>query len=152
MAITTKKTTSASRAGKTGVRKPSRSNLTPPVPFGTKTDYVITMLRRKDGASLAEIMEAIGWKEHSVRALLTATIAKGRELPLIKSRSPGEPTRYHIAAIRPTKVSWRPAAACPSRSCPRGSTWTGSTRSLPASGPRPGPASASRPSRWWSRR
>lgn len=73
------------------------------VPFGTKTDYVISLLRRKDGASLAEIMDAVGWKEHSVRALLSATIAKGRELPLAKTRAPGGPTRYHIAAIRPTK-------------------------------------------------
>ena len=61
------------------------------------------MLRRKDGASLAEIMEAIGWKEHSVRALLTATIAKGRGLPLVKGKAPGGPTRYYIAPIRPGK-------------------------------------------------
>jgi hypothetical protein len=98
MATASKKT-----ARKTVVRKSSRSNIIPPAPFGTKTDYVISLLRRKDGASLAEIMEAIGWKEHSVRALLTATIAKGRELPLVKSRAPGGPTRYHIASIRPAK-------------------------------------------------
>ena len=103
MANTTKKTTRASSEGKTGARKRSRSNLTPPVPFGTKTDYVITMLRRKDGASLAEIQEVLNWKEHSIRALLTATIAKGRGLPLVKSRPLGEPTRYHIAAPRPAK-------------------------------------------------
>jgi hypothetical protein len=101
MAATSKKTTT--RAGKTAGRKSNRSNIIPAAPFGTKTDYVISLLRRKDGASLAEIMEAIGWKEHSVRALLTATIAKGRELPLAKSRVPGGPTRYHIAAIRPAK-------------------------------------------------
>ena len=34
------------------------------------------MLRRMDGASLAEIMDALGWQEHSVRARLSATIAK----------------------------------------------------------------------------
>jgi hypothetical protein len=101
MATTTKKTTI--RASKTAGRKPNRSNIKPAVPFGTKTDYVISLLRRKDGASLAEIMDAIGWKEHSVRALLSATIAKGRELPLAKSRVPGGPTRYHIAAIRAAK-------------------------------------------------
>jgi hypothetical protein len=102
MATASKKTTT--RAGKkTPARNSSRSNIIPAAPFGTKTDYVISLLRRKDGASLAEIMEAIGWKEHSVRALLSATIAKGRELPLAKSRAPGEPTRYHIAAIRQAK-------------------------------------------------
>jgi hypothetical protein len=103
MATTSKKTTRTPSTGKTAARKSSRSNIIPAAPFGTKTDYVISLLRRKDGASLAEIMDAIGWKEHSVRALLSATIAKGRELPLAKSRAPGEPTRYHIAAIRQAK-------------------------------------------------
>ena len=101
MATNSKKTTT--RAGKTPGRKPNRSNIMPTVPFGTKTDHVISMLRRKDGASVAEIVEALGWKEHSVRALLSATIAKARELPLTKTQEPGGPTRYHIAAIKPAK-------------------------------------------------
>jgi hypothetical protein len=101
MATTSKKTTI--RAGKTASHKSNRSNIKPAVPFGTKTDHVISMLRRKEGASLAEIVDALGWKEHSVRALLSATIAKGRELPLAKTKAPDGPTRYHIAAIRPVK-------------------------------------------------
>ncbi len=101
MTATSKKTTT--RAGKTAARKSSRSNIKPAVPFGTKTDYVISLLRRKDGASLAEIVEALGWKPHSVRALLSAGIAKNRELPLTKTQEPGGPTRYHIAAIRAAK-------------------------------------------------
>lgn len=103
MATKSKNTTSTPRSGKAAIRKPSRSNLVPAPPFETKTDHVIGMLRRKDGASLAEIMDVLGWKEHSVRALLTATIAKGRGLPLVKSRDPGGPTRYHVAAIRTPK-------------------------------------------------
>lgn len=99
MATTTKKTTTRAKPAS----KRSRSNIIPAAPFGTKTDYVISMLRRKEGASLAEIMDAIGWQEHSVRALLSASIAKGRELPLVKSQQPGEPVRYHIASIRPAK-------------------------------------------------
>jgi fatty acid/phospholipid biosynthesis enzyme len=103
MATTSKKTTRTARTAKAHVSKPNRSNVVPAAPFVTKTEHVIGMLRRKDGASLAEIMDVLGWKEHSVRALLTATIAKGKGLPLVKSRAPGEPTRYHIAAIRPAK-------------------------------------------------
>src|SRR3569832_880487 len=100
---TSRKTTRTPHSSKPTVRKPNRSNIVPAAPFETKTDHVIGMLRRKDGASLAEIMDVLGWKEHSVRALLTATIAKGRGLPLVKGRAPGEPTRYYIAAIRATK-------------------------------------------------
>ena len=101
MAATSKKTTT--RTGKTAAHKSNHSNIKPAVPYGTKTDHVIGMLRRKDGASLAEIVEALGWKEHSVRALLSAGIAKNRELPLTKTQEPGGPTRYHIAAIRALK-------------------------------------------------
>ena len=100
---TTKKTTRTTRSGKAQMSKPNRRNIVPVAPFVTKTEHVIGMLRRKDGASLAEIMDVLGWKEHSVRALLTATIAKRRGLPLVKGRAPGEPTRYYIATIRPAK-------------------------------------------------
>ena len=48
-------------------------------------------------------MDALGWQEHSVRALLSATIAKKMKLPLTKGKAPGEPTRYYIAPILPAK-------------------------------------------------
>ena len=103
MATNSKKTTRSPRGKTAAPRKINHSNVIPAPPFKTKTDHVIDMLRRKDGASIAEIMDVLGWKEHSVRALLTATIAKRRGLPLVKGRAPGEPTRYYIAALRPTK-------------------------------------------------
>jgi hypothetical protein len=104
MATTTKKTTTRTpRAGKAAVRKPNRSNIVPAPPFVTKTEHVIGMLRRKHGASLAEIMDVLGWLQHSVRALLSARIAKELKLPLVKNRRPGEETRYHIGALRSGK-------------------------------------------------
>ena len=103
MATTSKKTTKTPRSGKAAIRHRNRSNVIPAAPFVTKTEHTIDMLRRKDGASLAEIMDALGWQEHSVRALLSATIAKKMNLPLIKSKAPGEPTRYYVAPIRSAK-------------------------------------------------
>ena len=103
MAATRKKTTRPPRSGKAPVRHPNRSNVIPAATNDTKTEHVIGMLRRKEGASLAEIMDVLGWQEHSVRALLSATIAKRRNLPLVKGQAPGEPTRYYIAAIKPAK-------------------------------------------------
>ena len=96
MATTTKKTSRPPRSGKAPVRHPNRSNVTPAAPFVTKTEHVIGMLRRKEGASLSEIMDVLGWQEHSVRALLSATIAKSKGLPLVKGQAPGESTRYYI--------------------------------------------------------
>ena len=101
MATTSKKSKTTSRTGKPPA--PNRSNVIPGAPFETKTDYVIGMLRRKDGASIAEIQAVLGWKEHSIRALLSATIAKGRKIPLIKGKAPGEETRYYVAPLRSTK-------------------------------------------------
>src|SRR5690242_1970100 len=42
----------------------------------SKKDIVLRLLRRQNGASLAEITEATSWQEHSVRGFLTATIRK----------------------------------------------------------------------------
>ena len=103
MAATSKKIIKTPRSGKAAVRHRNRSNVIPAVPFVTKTEHTIGMLRRKDGASLAEIMDALGWQEHSVRALLSATIAKKMNLPLTKGKAPGEATRYYIAPVRSAK-------------------------------------------------
>jgi hypothetical protein len=42
----------------------------------TKTDAVITLLRRPQGASIEEIMAATGWQRHSVRGALAGAVKK----------------------------------------------------------------------------
>lgn len=96
---TTTKTTRPSRTAKSAPKRRNTSNLK----TETKTETAVRMLRGKDGASLAELMEALGWLNHSVRALLSARIAKQLKLPLVKGRRPGEETRYYIGALRPGK-------------------------------------------------
>ena len=41
-----------------------------------KTDVVIAMLRRPNGASVDEIMVATGWQRHSVRGALAGVVKK----------------------------------------------------------------------------
>lgn len=93
------KTTKTKRTAKIPANK---SNVALASRSETRVSVAIRMLRGKNGASLAEIMEAIGWQEHSVRALLSATIGKKLGLPLVRTREHGE-TRYHIAALKATK-------------------------------------------------
>jgi hypothetical protein len=43
---------------------------------GTKTAQVVAMLQRKNGATLAEIMEKMGWLRHTVRGFMAGTMKK----------------------------------------------------------------------------
>jgi hypothetical protein len=43
---------------------------------GSKKDKVLALLKRRQGATLNELMKATGWQAHSVRGFLSGTIAK----------------------------------------------------------------------------
>lgn len=42
----------------------------------TKLDHLEKMIRRKNGASMAEMMKATGWQSHSVRGALAGALKK----------------------------------------------------------------------------
>ena len=43
---------------------------------GSKTAQVVAMLQRKNGATLAEIMEKMGWQKHTVRGFMAGAMKK----------------------------------------------------------------------------
>ena len=43
---------------------------------GTKTAQVVTLLQRKNGATLVEIMEKMGWQRHTVRGFMAGAMKK----------------------------------------------------------------------------
>jgi hypothetical protein len=43
---------------------------------GTKTTQVVALLQRKGGATLAEIMEKMGWQRHTVRGFMAGAMKK----------------------------------------------------------------------------
>lgn len=59
-----------------------------------KTERVIALLRREEGASLAEIVGATGWQPHSARAALTGLKKKGHAIERTKR---SDETCYRIA-------------------------------------------------------
>jgi hypothetical protein len=61
----------------------------------SKSASVAKMLARGNGATVAEIMTATGWKEHTCRAFLTG-IRKGNKL--LKEQRPDGKTTYRIDA------------------------------------------------------
>jgi len=69
----------------------------------TKQEIVISMLRRANGASIAELAKATEWQPHSVRGVLTATIKNRLNLPLISEKGEDGVRRYFVAPIRTGK-------------------------------------------------
>ena len=64
------------------------------------------MMKRAKGATLAEITEATGWQNHTVRGFVSILGSKGGEKIESTKNSAGERS-YRIA-------KWRPATAVPS--------------------------------------
>lgn len=65
----------------------------------TKHDKVLSMLRSPQGATLAAMMKATGWQQHSVRGFLTGVVRRRLKLDLV-SEKPGEERIYRIKAGR----------------------------------------------------
>lgn len=69
--------------------------LTPPPVAGSRKAQVLDLLRREDGASLAELIAATGWLPHTTRAALSRIRSGDGEL--VKSIRPDGTTAYRLA-------------------------------------------------------
>jgi hypothetical protein len=61
----------------------------------TKVQEVVALLRRPEGASVADIMTATGWQPHSVRGAMSGAVKKGLGLT-IESEKVGGVRVYRI--------------------------------------------------------
>ena len=64
---------------------------------GSKLAQVIAMLEDPEGATIAEIMAATGWQQHSVRGALAGAIAKKLHRVLTSDKVEGRVRVYRIA-------------------------------------------------------
>ena len=64
-------------------------------PRETKIGKVVKLLKRKNGATIEQIVEATGWQSHTVRAALTGLKKKGH---LIERETSERGSRYRITA------------------------------------------------------
>ncbi|GMN14835.1 DUF3489 domain-containing protein [Altererythrobacter sp. MTPC7] len=60
-----------------------------------KIDKIIALMRRKNGASLQEMVKATGWLPHTTHAALSGLRKKGREITRTKNDGV---SRYSIAS------------------------------------------------------
>ena len=81
---------------------------------GTKQAQLIAMLKRPEGATIAEIVEATGWQPHTVRGALAGALKKrlGLERDVGEDRGarPGLPAAFGIRAQAGPGVCGAPCA------------------------------------------
>ena len=69
-----------------------------PVREGSKKAIVLDMLRRTEGATLADIMTATGWQAHSVRGFISGALTKKMGLAVESLKTPEGARAYRIKA------------------------------------------------------
>jgi hypothetical protein len=75
-----------SRAPEQTVASPSR----------TKKQIVLDLLRRDDGATTAEIAQATGWRNHTIRGFISGHVFKQMGLAVESERGENGVRRYQI--------------------------------------------------------
>lgn len=68
-----------------------------PVQESSKLTTVLAMLRSPGGTTIADIMKATGWQQHSVRGFLAGVVRKRLKLDLASDKIDGE-RRYRVLA------------------------------------------------------
>jgi hypothetical protein len=64
----------------------------------SKKAAVLAMLRKAEGATLAEIMKATGWQSHSVRGFLSGSLGKAMGLKVESNKRADSQRAYHVKA------------------------------------------------------
>ena len=81
------KASKASKAAKTAAEPRADS----------KKAIILDLLRRPEGATMAEIAKATGWKAHSIRGLISGTLAKKMGLTVESTKNEAGERTYKIA-------------------------------------------------------
>jgi hypothetical protein len=66
----------------------------------TKQERMLTLLSRPEGASIAEMMQATDWQQHSVRGFLAGTVRRKLGFVLTSSKPDDGVRRYCIKPRR----------------------------------------------------
>ena len=62
----------------------------------TKSASIIALLRRNNGATIAELTKATSWQAHSIRGFMSGTLKKKQGVLINSDQEEGKPRRYFI--------------------------------------------------------
>jgi hypothetical protein len=83
-----------------GVPRPAADTIEPAAPRtreNSKQAQVIAMLKRPEGATIAQIMEITGWQQHTVRGTFAGAFKKKLGLDITSTKTDGGERVYRIA-------------------------------------------------------
>ena len=63
---------------------------------GTKQAALIELLQRPEGVSLAEMVQATGWQQHTVRGAMAGALKKKLGLTIVSDKTDGQERKYRI--------------------------------------------------------
>ncbi len=63
---------------------------------GTKQSTLIELLKRPEGASLAEMVAATDWQQHTVRGAMAGALKKKMGLNIVSQKTDGQERKYRI--------------------------------------------------------
>ena len=91
--------TTAAKPAPRAIANPPRPHKTDP---GSKQSRIIAMLQSPAGATIAAMMKATGWQQHSVRGFLAGVVRKRLKLELGSKKVDGIRV-YQIAGVQSSK-------------------------------------------------